>query len=68
MNITEAIQAASLKGLGIARSSWIEDNDFYILPTNTQECMLVIREGKDHYPRWNPNMEDLLATDWIVTG
>jgi hypothetical protein len=37
-----------------------------IRPTDTDECCIV-SGAKKEAPRWNPQAEDLIANDWVVT-
>jgi len=70
MNIRKAIKEAHKSQKGITRMKWMP-NGFTLIPTNTSYCFIAVTErskvtrvGK----RWNPTAEDILATDWIVTG
>lgn len=39
-----------------------------ILPTNKAECCYLInlKDADARYPRWNPDLSDLVAEDWKV--
>lgn len=62
MNIRDAtIEADKIKGF-ITRDSI---PDLYFEPTNTAMCTLVYKnDGTLLSRRWNPNFDDLVATDW----
>lgn len=69
MNIVEATKEAMKAGKGITNSVCKECGD-YLLPTNTDECYLIIPVGYSHTKgmrvaaRWNPHADDILAEDW----
>ena len=75
MNIIEATRKAIRKGLGITRPTF--KKEAYLLPTNTNECYIVIPTGfklknknsgyASAAPRWNPHAADVLADDWELT-
>ena len=71
VDIIEATKKAMEKGVGI-QNAISKQTDSYLLPTNTNECYLVIPIGykldgdyeKTPAPRWNPKAEDVLKDDW----
>lgn len=66
MDIRSAIIQANAEGKYIYRKS---ERKFGIrvLPTNTQDCCLLISDESDQVgKRWNPNANDLIATDWEI--
>ena len=71
MNIIEATEKALEKGVEIQNTISQRANS-YLLPTNTNECYLVIPIGykldsdykRTPAPRWNPKAEDILKDDW----
>ncbi|MGN0181450.1 MAG: MW1434 family type I TA system toxin [Candidatus Ornithomonoglobus sp.] len=70
MNIIEATKEAMQAGKGITNTEW-RSHDFYLLPTNTQECYLIIpiNFSVDHgraCPRWNPHAADILSEAWTI--
>lgn len=67
MNISEAIRSA--KGKRLTRRKWIETSNesIEIEPTDTGECCILYLGGAKTAPRWNPQREDLIAEDWIVS-
>lgn len=69
MQIQEALSAALAHGLCIRRAAPI--GEYYcIKPTKPGEPLLFLKTGKyaDRKPRlWNPELEDILAGDWILT-
>ncbi len=69
MQIQEALSAALAHGLCIRRAAPI--GEYYcIKPTKPGEPLLFLKTGKyaDRKPRlWNPELEDILACDWILT-
>lgn len=70
MQIQEALSAALVHGLCIRRAAPI--GEYYcIKPTKPGEPLLFLKTGKyaDRTPRfWNPDLEDILACDWILTA
>lgn len=68
MNIQDATRKAIADGKQITRSNawWGGTNGIKIRPTDTDECCIVSNQKKEA-PRWNPQAEDLIADDWIVT-
>ncbi|AIM25788.1 DUF2829 domain-containing protein [Melissococcus plutonius] len=74
MDIREAVIKAHTVGKGIVRSSWENNIDVTILPTNREPCCLIISKNEDHNRSsnignyWNPTLDDLIATDWEIEG
>lgn len=69
MQIQEALSAALVHGLCIRRAAPI-GKYYCIKPTKANEPLLFLKTGKyaDRKPRlWNPEFEDILACDWILT-
>lgn len=69
MQIQEALSAALVHGLCIRRAAPI-GKYYCIKPTKANEPLLFLKTGKyaDQTPRfWNPELEDILACDWILT-
>lgn len=69
MNIANAVKEAAKQGTSIRRTAW-RKRIGSVLPTNTAGGCLVIpgegaRGGAARY-RWQPTMDDLLASDWEV--
>ncbi|WP_417882750.1 Thoeris anti-defense Tad2 family protein [Aerococcus kribbianus] len=63
MDISSAIRDATKDDSCIYREKWV--NDYSILPTNTESGMIVIlHEENEILENWQPNAEDLIATDW----
>lgn len=70
MQIQEALSAALVHGLCIRRAAPI-GKYYCIKPTKPGEPLLFLKTGKyaDRKPRlWNPEPEDILAGDWILTA
>lgn len=65
MNIQDATHEAMKKGRGIRRRSWGENGPI-LIPTNTQYCVIFTTSENKILPRWNPDLDDLLAEDWEV--
>jgi hypothetical protein len=66
MNIKEAAKQASENGQSMFRESM---PDIYIFPTNTPECCIMAKSARPFCtPRWELQLDDLLADDWGVTG
>lgn len=65
MYINQAIAEAQKKQVGIRRKSWRKQK-LSIIPTNSSylNMFLVGNNGKNGTRNWNPNANDLLATDW----
>ena len=69
MNIQEAVISANKQGKFMYRETWKhEGNEMEIMPTNTQECCMVIptKDKTMTGSRWNPDMDDLISNDWEV--
>lgn len=67
MNISEAAKKAATPTLCITRETWGSDHACVVKPTSTPYCCLLIFTPigkKDVY--WAPNLDDLIADDWIV--
>ena len=68
MTIQEAARKAHELGTGIYRASEMESRT-YIVPTNTCACCIVAGMQKERpNARWQPQLNDLLADDWVVYG
>lgn len=67
MNISEAIKKA--EGKKITRKSWIilASETIWIEPTDTPDCCILYFGEKRMSKRWNPEKEDLIADDWIIS-
>lgn len=62
------------KGVDIANEN-TKNSGVYLLPTNTEECYIVIPVGVKYpettinmCPRWNPKAEDILSEDWELSA
>lgn len=82
MFIHEAVKEAMAKGLAITRIPKDRSEEFgslwditAIVPTNTRDCCFIGYTADSEIDgellpvgrRWNPEAEDLLADDWVVT-
>lgn len=70
MQIQEALSAALVHGLCIRRAAPI-GKYYCIKPTGRNEPLLFFKtgeygDGKPHF--WNPDLEDILACDWMLTA
>ena len=67
MNICKAARLAQTKGTGIYRTSI---PGIITIPTNTHACCMGVhtKGEKAPYLRWQPKLDDLVATDWQVYG
>ena len=67
LKLRKAVKKAIKKKVLISRKSWDFGELIGIEPTNTAACCQChsMKSGKI-YKRWNPNAEDLVATDWII--
>ena len=70
MNIIEATREAMKVGKGIINTEW-PSREFYLLPTNTKECYLLIPANFTAgcgraCPRWNPHAADILSEAWEI--
>lgn len=65
MNIQAAADQAAANGQSIYRESI---PGVYIHLTNTPECCIVTSKKGHISSRWEPQLSDLLADDWSVTG
>ena len=74
MNIVKATKEAVRLGIGITNQQ-CKKSGVYLLPTNTDECFLVIPVGCKFpetsgrvAPRWNPKARDILSDDWELSA
>ena len=69
MYIHEAAKLAHERGTGIFRGEG-PFSHITIIPTNTFACCLTTsyKKGNRAGLRWEPCLDDLLATDWEVSG
>ncbi len=69
MDIIIATKKALDKAVGITNGK-LKAIGCYLLPTNTNECYLVIPDKYTHKSkrkvaaRWNPRAADILSEDW----
>ena len=70
MNIVIATQKAHKLGVGIYRKSWLPNNQYVLLPTNTRSGFVGIPISSDGKPfqRWEPSLREIIADDWMVKG
>lgn len=68
MDIKSAVILVTKEGKYIYRQSEMDEGiEIDILPTNTLDCCLMIsKDVKKIGKQWNPNLNDLIATDWEV--
>lgn len=66
MFIHEAVKEAMVKKCYIKRATAWWGNITKLLPTNTQDCIVIYSNSKPPRRGWEPNAEDLIADDWIV--
>ncbi|WP_446002502.1 hypothetical protein [Weissella viridescens] len=69
MNIYEATKKASeiVNGGIIRPNSDGLYSGVWFIPTNTIECVIMMDEYNNRIVgRWNPNLEDLISTNWEV--
>lgn len=67
MNIYEATKIAVKENKCITRTDDMWWN-LKIKPTNGGDnCIIMGMDGSNPFGRWQPNIEDLLALDWVVT-
>ena len=67
MNIYEATKMAVKENKCITRTDDMWWN-LKIKPTNGGDnCIMMGMDGSNPFGGWQPNVEDLVATDWIVT-
>ena len=65
MNICEAAKQAIAQKAYIARVEFADH--LMIQPTDTESCCIISRaDGTNVRPRWQPQLEDLIADDWGV--
>lgn len=69
MNIREAALAANRQGKGMARRSWPQGHS-RVMATNTSACIIGIPDKRSTPIRreWRPRLNDLIATDWYISG
>jgi len=68
MNIRKAILEAKKTQQGITRKKWMPSGPS-LIPTNTISCFIIVPlDSEELGKRWNPTADDILATDWEVTG
>lgn len=72
MDIIDAIYHTSEDRPYITRESWHRGyaEAPKILATNTPDCCVIFSSASRRTPcrGWQPRAEDLIATDWTVTG
>ncbi len=68
MYIQEAVKKTVEEKLFITRKNKEIFRDIKIKPTNTSRACEVYRNNSLSVPRWNPQAEDLMADDWIVSN
>lgn len=67
MFIHEAVKAAIEKNCFMKReTAWWAEN-IKLLPTNTQDCIVIYLGSNPPRRGWEPNAEDLMAGDWILS-
>lgn len=65
MNLIEAVSRAIETDGTIAREMWQKERlQWGIVPTNSLPCFIV--KGSEIHGHWNPCVEDVLASDWII--
>ena len=64
MNIQAATTVALEIGGYMSRSSWY--GHLMVQPTNLRDCCILHTKGRTPGPKWNPQAEDLTASDWEV--
>lgn len=69
MNISTAIKSRTSDNPYITRESWrAECFDIKIYPSNTPDCCVICSTAsRSPQARWNPDKDDLIAEDWVVT-
>lgn len=68
MFIHEAAKAAIEKNCFMKReNAWWAEN-VKLFPTNTQDCIVIYSKTKPPCRGWEPNAEDLMADDWLISG
>lgn len=69
MNIREAALAANRQGKSMARRSWPQGHR-RMMATNTTACIIGISDKRSApiLREWRPTLNDLVATDWYVSG
>ena len=65
MNICEACREFERTGIPFRRASADKMPQVWFYPTNTLECCIVYdAERRAYGKRWNPTLDDLMATDY----
>lgn len=69
MTIREAALAANRQGKSMARRSWPQGHR-RMMATNTTACIIGIPEKRSApiLREWRPTLNDLVATDWYISG
>lgn len=69
MNIREAAIKANQQGRGMARRSWPRRTRI-VIPTNTSAYIVGVpfKRSASIQREWRPRLNDLVATDWYVSG
>ena len=65
MNINDAARIAAASGRAMTRETYLKEK-MRIEPTNGPECCIISVPGAKVGPRWNPQLEDLTANDWLI--
>ena len=66
MNLQMACLIAAVQGKGIRRTDKLW-GELVVIPTNTEDCCLLLRTSKNPARGWEPRLADLIANDWEVT-
>ncbi|MUV40615.1 Thoeris anti-defense Tad2 family protein [Levilactobacillus brevis] len=67
MELRQALRKAQKIGRGIARRN-NEPRPIMLIPTNTTAGIIVVTSKDQAIVRWEPTLNDLIATDWFVFG
>lgn len=64
MTIVDAINSMTDSCVLTRKKEW--QQGIYYIPTDTESCVSIYRNGKLVAGRWNPHKAELVATDWQV--
>ena len=68
MFIHDAAKKAMEKNCYMKREKVWWSDFIKLMPTNTDDCIVIHHQSKPPCRGWEPNAEDLTADDWVLVG